>query len=60
MNGPDRLFYRSWLLAELLLRHAAEAAAADPNRMLLASLIAGQAAGKGCLPAHFGLSLIHI
>ena len=55
MNGPDRLFYRSWLLAELLLRHAAEAAAADPNRMLLASLIAGQGAGKGCLPAHFGL-----
>lgn len=55
MNGPDRLPYRAMLLAELLATPAAPLAAGDPNRPLLASIIAGQAAGYGCLPAHLGL-----
>ncbi|MCE1240206.1 MAG: nitrogen fixation protein NifQ [Azonexaceae bacterium] len=55
MNGPDRLPYRMLLQTELLAAPAAGAAARDPNRPLLASLIAGQAAGYGCLPAHLGL-----
>lgn len=55
MNGPDRLPYRRLLLASLLALPASAAAAADPNRELLASLIAGQGAGEGCLPQHLGL-----
>ena len=55
MNGPDRLPFRCLLLAELLARPASAVAAADPNRPLLASVIAGQGAGEGCLPAHLGL-----
>lgn len=54
MNGPERLPYRSLLFAELLARPAT-VAATDPNRSLLASMIAGQGAGEGCLPAHLGL-----
>jgi nitrogen fixation protein NifQ len=57
MNGPDRLPYRSLLLAELLARPATAAIAADPNRPLLASLIAGQVFAEGCLPAHLGLGV---
>lgn len=55
MNGPERLFHRSWLFAELLVKPAPAMAKADPNRLLLASIIAGQGAGQGCLPADFGL-----
>ena len=55
MNGPGRLPYRSLLQAELLAAPAVPRAASDPNRPLLASLIAGQAAGDGCLPADLGL-----
>jgi len=55
MNGPERLPYRSLLFAELLLKPVAAMAAADPNRSLLASMMAGQGAGEGCLPAHLGL-----
>lgn len=55
MNGPDRLPLRRILGAELLARPAAGGAAADPNRALLATLIAGQAAGAGCLSADLGL-----
>lgn len=54
MNGPERLSYRSLLFAELLARPAT-AMAADPNRSLLASMLAGQCAGEGCLPPHIGL-----
>jgi len=58
MNGPDRLPYRSTLFAELLALPAASArAAADPNRSLLASIVAGQVAGTGCLPADLGLGM---
>jgi len=55
MNGPDRLPYRSTLFAELLAMPASAMVAADPNRSLLASIIAGQLADNGCLPAHLGL-----
>lgn len=55
MNGPDRHPYRATLLAELLASPVAGAAARDPNRPLLASMLAGQSAGNGCLPAHLGL-----
>jgi len=55
MNGPDRLPYRATLLAELLATPAAAGFASDPNRSLLASMIAGQAADNGCLPSHLGL-----
>lgn len=55
MNGPDRLPYRTTLCAELLATPAGAKAAADPNRSLLASMVAGQIADTGCLPADFGL-----
>lgn len=55
MNGPDRLPYRATLLAELLATPAAAGFAGDPNRSLLASMIAGQVSGHGCLPSHLGL-----
>jgi nitrogen fixation protein NifQ len=56
MNGPDRLPYRTTLFAELLAMPAATArAAVDPNRSLLASIVAGQIADTGCLPADLGL-----
>jgi nitrogen fixation protein NifQ len=55
MNGPDRLPYRATLFTELLATPAAAAYAGDPNRSLLASMIAGQVTDAGCLPAHLGL-----
>lgn len=55
MNGPDRLPARAILFAELLALPAEGAAACDPNRPLLASIVAGQAHGAGCLPADLGL-----
>lgn len=55
MNGPDRQPYRLSLLAELLASPASAAAAVDPNRSLLASMLAGQGAGYGCLPPDLGL-----
>ncbi|MBL0166543.1 MAG: nitrogen fixation protein NifQ [Propionivibrio sp.] len=58
MNGPERLPYRSLLFAELLVKPAKGAAASDPNRLLLASMLAGQGAGEGCLPAHLGLGTV--
>jgi nitrogen fixation protein NifQ len=53
VNGPDRLPCRSSLLPALLAMPAA--AAADPNRPLFASMIAGHSIGEGCLPGHLGL-----
>ena len=45
MNGPDRIPMRAIVLAELLATPAALRFAKDPNRSLLASMIAGQAPG---------------
>lgn len=55
MNGPDRRLGREVIFAELLLVPCGKSAAGDPNRSLLASLLAGQAMGDGCLPADLGL-----
>lgn len=55
MNGPDRLPWRALLQAGLLAAPASQAALCDPNRPLLASMLAGQAAGSGCLPGDLGL-----
>lgn len=55
MNGPDRRLGREVIFAELLLAPCSRSAAGDPNRPLLASLLAGQAMGNGCLPADLGL-----
>ena len=57
MNGPERLPWRATAVATLLAAPAAPRAANDPNRPLFASMIAGQAAGEGCLPAHLGLGI---
>jgi nitrogen fixation protein NifQ len=55
MNGPDRRLGREVIFAELLLAPCSRSAAGDPNRPLLASLLAGQMMGKGCLAADLGL-----
>nr|MBL8410152.1 nitrogen fixation protein NifQ [Dechloromonas sp.] len=55
MNGPDRTPYRQVLQASLLATPVDTGLASDPNRSLLASIVAGQAAGFGCLPAQLGL-----
>ncbi|MGE5471304.1 MAG: nitrogen fixation protein NifQ [Bacteroidota bacterium] len=55
MNGPDRHLAREVLFSELLLAPCARKAASDPNRPLLASLLAGQGMGEGCLPPDLGL-----
>jgi len=55
MNAPDGTRLRSAIRAELLALRVGASVASDPNRALLASLIAGQAAGYGCLPSHLGL-----
>lgn len=56
MNGPDRLEYRAMLYTSLLQTASGPMQAGDhPNRLLLASLLAGQRSGMGCLPAQLGL-----
>lgn len=55
MNGPERLPLRHLLFADLLARPGAGVPADDPGRPLLASILAGQASGAGCLPADLGL-----
>lgn len=55
MNGPDRLPVMLALLTGLLAAPATRKAANDPNRPLLARIIAGQAGGNGCLPGDLGL-----
>jgi len=55
MNGPDRRLGREVIFAELLLAPCGKQAAGDPNRSLLASMLAGQAMGNGCLPPDLGL-----
>ncbi|MBK1685290.1 nitrogen fixation protein NifQ [Rhodoferax fermentans] len=54
MNTP--LDHRTVLMAELLARPAAAPAAADPLRVVLASLLVGRALNQGVLSAKLGLS----
>jgi nitrogen fixation protein NifQ len=56
MNACSVASQRSLIEAELLARPARSFALADPNRSILASLIAGRFCGAGVLPAHLGLS----
>ena len=55
MNGPDRHLGREVIFAELLLAPCSSKAAGDPNRLLLASMLASQSMGDGSLPADLGL-----
>ncbi len=55
MNAIDRYQYRLFMQRELCSGPCGNAARRDPNRELLAGLIAGRVAGLGCLPAHLGL-----
>ena len=55
MNGPDRHLGREAIYASLLYLPCSSRVGGDPNRALLANLLAGQAAGCGCLPADLGL-----
>lgn len=55
MNAPDRPARCANLVAALLARPAAAPWRDDPNRPLLAQLIAGCKLGEGCLPADLGL-----
>lgn len=59
MNAPDRQLYQQSLQAALLKATVPARIADDPNRSLFAAMIAGQAAGFGCLPATLGLSQNH-
>ncbi|MDR1935510.1 MAG: nitrogen fixation protein NifQ [Candidatus Accumulibacter sp.] len=49
------IYPRGVILSELLARPAAAGARADPNRSVLASLLAGHLCGEGVLPATLGL-----
>lgn len=49
MNRADLAIQPSLIAAELLRLPCSAAARADPNRMLLASMLVGQATGHGCL-----------
>lgn len=55
MNSPDRFARHALTTVELLALPCQEHARLDPNRPLLASLLAGQRLGEGCLPPDLGL-----
>lgn len=55
MNAIDRYQYRAFIMGELCAGNCSPANQADPNRAILAGLLAGRAAGLGCLPSHLGL-----
>ena len=57
MNSPDRLLHRAMLGKQLLERGCTASFAADPNRPLLAGMLAGRLVGLGCLPGDLGLGL---
>ncbi|MBT0960521.1 nitrogen fixation protein NifQ [Denitromonas iodatirespirans] len=58
MNATDPIAMRANLHAELLRRPVDTAVAQDPNRRVFASMVAGQSAGFGCLPADLGLGTV--
>lgn len=53
--SAERQGHRQILLQRLLALPCSAAAGLDPNREILASLLAGRLVGQGCLPADFGL-----
>lgn len=55
MNATDRPTRRALLVAALLARPASRPWRDDPNRDLLAQMVAGRQMGEGCLPAGLGL-----
>ena len=55
MNARDINSQRHLIWAELLSRPAAVNVLVDPNRHMLASLLAGRLCGEGVLPADLGL-----
>lgn len=55
MNAPDRPARRTLLVADLLARPAVAPWRQDPNRPLLAHMVAGRLLGAGSLPADLGL-----
>ena len=55
MNDPDRHLHREFFLDDFLARPCRADVRADPNRPLLASMLAGKAMASGCLPADLGL-----
>lgn len=56
MNAPDRIALRAAIVAGLLACPTHAAHAEDPNRGVLASVLAGFSLGQGCLPDDLGLS----
>jgi nitrogen fixation protein NifQ len=52
--------WRALLLSGLLARPAAAAVLLDPNRPVLASLLAGHGCGEGVLPADLGLPALEL
>lgn len=58
MNATEPTALRAALFADLLRRPVAREIAEDPNRLLFASLVAGQSAGFGCLSADLGLGTV--
>ncbi len=55
MNVLDRNAHHALAVAGLLAMPCHDHARFDPNRPLLASLLAGQRLGEGCLPPDLGL-----
>ncbi|GHU09592.1 hypothetical protein FACS189497_15020 [Betaproteobacteria bacterium] len=60
MNACTVATQRPLIQAALLARPVAARVLVDPNRPILASLIAGRRCGVGILPAHLGLSSAEI
>ncbi|MDR1853627.1 MAG: nitrogen fixation protein NifQ [Azoarcus sp.] len=56
MNNICAISHHALIQAKLLARPARGAAANDPNRPILASLLAGRVGDEGILPAHLGLT----
>lgn len=55
MNAINHFQYRLFVKQELCAGPCEAESRPDPNRDILAGLIAGRMAGLGCLPAHLGL-----
>jgi len=59
MNSPDILLQRQRLADGILHLPCTRAAGEDPNRTLLASILAGQSIGQGCLDHWLGIGEAH-